>query len=120
MLDKIERERHFSGNEDINIGSVREGEQSGVTLLDLLLILLDRKWFLLGGAVLLSAASVVLVLLMTSYYTATVVVLPSQQKMGLPLGSLMGDLPMGGLMKSLDFLGSDDNSRFMSILESRN
>jgi capsule polysaccharide export protein KpsE/RkpR len=94
-------------------------QSGGVSLLDLLLILLNRKWLIFIGTVVCGVASVIAVLCMTSYYTATAVVLPSQQKMGLPFGSLMGDLPMGGLMKSLDFLGQDDNSRFMSILASR-
>src|SRR6185369_16880241 len=93
---------------------------ASVGFLDLILILLERKWLLLIGTVLAGAASVAVVLLMTSYYTATAVVLPSQQKMGMPFGSLMGDLPVGNLMKSLDFLGGqDNNSRFLSILDSR-
>lgn len=94
-------------------------ESGGVSLLDLLLILLNRKWLIIGGTFLAGIGSIVTVLLMTSYYTAAAVVLPSQQNMGLPLGSLLGDNAMGGLMKSLDFFGQDDNSRSMSILESR-
>lgn len=99
----------------------KEAAQGGISLLDLLLILLDRKWLILIGTSATALLSIGLVLMMTSWYTATTVVLPSQQKMGLPLGSLMGDLPVGGLMKSLDLLGGGggDNDRFMSILESR-
>lgn len=93
--------------------------QEGVSVLDLALILLERKWFLFFGTLACVLASMGAVLLFTSYYTATVVVLPSQQKSGLPFGSLLGDIPMGGLMKSLDFLGQDNNNRYMSILESR-
>jgi uncharacterized protein involved in exopolysaccharide biosynthesis len=96
------------------------GGSEGVSLLDLILILLERKWFLLIGTLACSIATLLIVLfVLTSYYTASVVVLPSQQKSGLPFGSLLGDIPMGGLMKSLDFLGQDNNNRFMSILQSR-
>jgi len=97
-------------------------ESSGVSFLDLLLILLERKWLIFIGTLLAASLSVATVMMMTSYYTATAVVLPSQQKMGIPFGSLLGDLPMGGggLMKSLDFLGGqDNNNRFLSILDSR-
>src|SRR5258705_13577588 len=75
------------------------GSGSG-SLLDLLLILLDRKWLILIGSAASGLLSIGVVLWMTSYYTSTAVVLPSQQKMGLPFGSLMRDMPMGGLMKS--------------------
>lgn len=120
MLEGVEQERTHPGYNGPGEGHAKNASSGGVSLLDLVLILLGRKWLLLGGMVVISAAAVSLVLSMTSYYTAVAVVLPSQQKMGLPFGSLLGgDNPMSGLMKSLDFLGSDDNSRFMSILESR-
>ncbi|MBW8890328.1 MAG: hypothetical protein JF616_21450 [Fibrobacteres bacterium] len=116
MIERVENEysRTAYGRQTPPTGPV------SVSLLDLLLILLERKWLLGIGTLLAAAASVALVLSMTSYYTASAVVLPSQQKMGLPFGSLMGDLPMGSLMKSLDFLGGQDNNgRFLSILDSR-
>lgn len=116
MLDGLDRDPSRSGQ---STAKPPESQADAVGLLDLLLILMERKYLLFGGMVVSAIASVVIVLMMTSYYTATAIVMPSQQKMGLPLGSLLGDMPMGGLMKSLDFLGSDDNSRFMSILESR-
>jgi uncharacterized protein involved in exopolysaccharide biosynthesis len=119
MIERVESE-HSRLAPARQMGPANNGSApKSVSLLDLLLILLNRKWFILIGVVLTGIASIITVLCMTSYYTASVVVMPSQQKMGLPLGSLLGDLPMGGLMKSLDFLGQNDNGRFMSILDSR-
>lgn len=96
-----------------------ESRSKGVSLLDLLLILLDRKWLIGLGTILAGIGSIFTVLMITSEYTAVAVVLPSQQKMGLPLGSMLGDNPMSGLMKSLDLFGQDDNGRSLSILDSR-
>lgn len=94
-------------------------EGKGISLLDLILILLDRKWTLLIGMLLVSAAAVTTVLLMQTKYTSSGVVLPSKQNMSSPLGSLMGDIPLGGLLKSFDFLGQGDNNQFLAILHSR-
>lgn len=92
---------------------------SGISLLDLVIILLERKWFIISWLAAVSVGSVALVLSMTSYYTATAVILPSKQNSGFPFSSLLGDMPMGGLFKSLDFLNQGDNTRFLSILDSR-
>ncbi len=94
--------------------------KSRVTVLDLLLILLERKWFILVGMALISAAAVLTtVFVLTSYYTAESVVLPSKGKSGSPLSALAGDLPIGGLLKSFDLFGGSDNNRFLTILDSR-
>ncbi|MEO6095768.1 MAG: Wzz/FepE/Etk N-terminal domain-containing protein, partial [Fibrobacteria bacterium] len=97
-------------------GSDRHGQ---VSILDLILILLEHKWFILIGMILICGSAVATVLLLQSRYTSTVIVLPSKQKMSSPLGSLMGDMPLGGLLKSFDFLGQGDNNEFLSILDSR-
>lgn len=95
-------------------------EEGRITLLDLLLILLKRKWFIVIGMGLISTTAVlVTVFVLQSYYTATAVVMPSQGKMNSPLSSLMGDMPLGGLLKSFNILGQGDNNRFLTILESR-
>lgn len=98
--------------------AVRPGS-GGVSFLDLLIILLERKWFILSGLLAVSVGSVALVLSMTSYYTATAIILPSKQNSGFPFSSLLGDMPMGSLFKSLDILNQGDNARFLSILDSR-
>jgi tyrosine-protein kinase Etk/Wzc len=100
---------------------ITEGETGNtrISILDLILILLNRKWFLIIGMSLISVSAVITVLLLDSEYRAVGVVLPSKQKMGSPLGSLMGDVPLGGLLKSFDFLGQGDNNQFLTILESR-
>jgi tyrosine-protein kinase Etk/Wzc len=96
-----------------------ENKARTVGFFDLLLILLERKWFLAIGLAVVSVAAVTYVLLATSYYTATAVILPSKQSPGASLGALMGDLPISGLLKSFDFLGGENNSRLLSILDSR-
>lgn len=107
---------------DSRLGRGTPTSRSGgsISILDLILILLDRKWFLLAWMTLISTGSVItVVFILDSYYTAEAVVLPSKGKMGSPLGSLMGDMPIGGLLKSLDFMGQGDNNQFLTILESR-
>lgn len=100
--------------------SGRENNQArSVGFFDLLIILLDRKWLIASGLAVVSIAAVTFVLLSTSYYTATAVILPSRQSPGSSLGALMGDLPISGLLKSFDFLGGENNSRLLSILDSR-
>ncbi|MDQ3000447.1 MAG: Wzz/FepE/Etk N-terminal domain-containing protein [Fibrobacterota bacterium] len=110
-----------AGESDAKLG--RDGigmdRPSRVSILDLVLILLDRKWFLLVGMFAVCGSAVATVLIMESEYTSTTVVLPSKQSMSSPLGSLMGDMPLGGLLKSFDFLGQGDNNEFLSILDSR-
>lgn len=119
MIERVENEKSRPAYPRPS-GGPQKTVHDGVGMLDLLLILLERKWFLLVGSFLIAVGSVAFVFTRTSYYTATAVVLPVQQKMGMPFGSLLGDMPMGGLMKSLDLLGGQDNNgRFMSILESR-
>lgn len=94
--------------------------QGGLSLLDLILILLNRKWFILAGLAVFSVASVLIsVFVLESKYTAEAVVMPSKGKSFSPLGGLMGDMPLGGLLKSFDLFGQDNNSRFLTILESR-
>lgn len=97
-----------------------KAKAGGISVLDLILVLLERKWFLFGGMLLISGATILIsVFLLQSYYTASAVVLPSKQKMNSPLAGLMGESQVGGLLKSFDIFGGGDNSRFLSILDSR-
>ncbi len=70
--------------------------------------------------VIISVSAVVGTFLMKKTYTSTAVILPSSQNnSSSPIASLMGDLPMSGLLKSFDIFGQNDNSKFLTILESR-
>jgi tyrosine-protein kinase Etk/Wzc len=95
------------------------GTDSGVGLLDLLLILLNQKVLLFVGLVVVSVGAVVATLVMKKTYQATAVLLPPKSSGSSPLGSLMGDLPIGGLLRSMDMFGKEDNKKFQTILESR-
>ena len=100
--------------------TVPEEAKGGLSFLDLILILLNRKWFIFAGLVLVSLASILVsVFVIESKYTSETVIMPSKGKSFSPLGSMMGDLPIGGLLKSFDLFGQENNSRFLSILESR-
>lgn len=94
-------------------------ETEGVGILDLILILLNRKWFMFFGMLIISVAAVATSILMKKTYTATAVLLPPKSNGSSPLGSLMGDLPIGGLLRSMDIFGKEDNKKFQTILESR-
>ncbi len=93
---------------------------AGVGLLDIILILLNRKFFLLIGLLIVSVSAVVTtVFIMRKSYTATAVLLPPKSNSSSALGSLAGDLPISGLLRSMDIFGKEDNKKFEAILESR-
>jgi tyrosine-protein kinase Etk/Wzc len=94
-------------------------EAKRVGLLDLLIILLERKWFFIISMLVFCAAGVGISMVATKYYTATAVIMKPAQKIPSGLGSLLGkDLPVSGLLKSMDIGGGGDLDNFMSILES--
>jgi uncharacterized protein involved in exopolysaccharide biosynthesis len=93
-------------------------EPRKVGLLDLLIILLERKWFFIISMLVFCAAGVGISMVATKYYTATAVIMKPAQKIPSGLGSLLGkELPVSGLLKSMD-LGGGDLDNFMSILQS--
>jgi uncharacterized protein involved in exopolysaccharide biosynthesis len=93
-------------------------EPKKIGLLDLLIILLERKVFFVVSMLVFCAAGVGISMVLTKYYTATAVIMKPAQKMPSGLGSLMGkELPIAGLLKSMD-LGGGDLDNFMSILQS--
>ncbi len=94
-------------------------DTDGLGLLDIVLILLGRKMFMLVGMILISAGALITVFVMEKSYTATAVLLPPKSNSSSPLGSLMGDIPIGGLLRSMDMFGKEDNNRYLTILDSR-
>lgn len=102
-----------------NSGSRPLIESSSVGILDLFIILLRRKKFLAVWMTVISALAVITTIVMEKSYSATAVLLPPKSSSSSPLGSLMGDLPIGGILRSMDMFGKEDNNKFMSILESR-
>jgi tyrosine-protein kinase Etk/Wzc len=94
-------------------------EPKKVGLLDLLIIILERKWFFIVSMLLFCTAGVIISMVQTKYFTATAVIMKPAQKLPSGLGALVGkDLPIAGLLKSAD-LGQGDLDNFMSILLSR-
>jgi uncharacterized protein involved in exopolysaccharide biosynthesis len=94
-------------------------EPKKVSLLDLLIILLERKLFFVVSMLVFCAAGVGISLVQTKYFTATAVIMKPAQRIPSGLGSLIGkELPLSGLLKSVD-LGGADLDNFMSILQSR-
>lgn len=97
--------------------SAKSVSSKRVGLMDLLVILLRRKIFILVGLCVISIAAVITTLLMTKEYVAVAVVLPSTSSSS-ALGSLLGDMPGGGLLGG-GLFSKDDNSKFLTILQSR-
>jgi uncharacterized protein involved in exopolysaccharide biosynthesis len=94
-----------------------ESKRAG--LLDLLIVLLERKWLLCAGVVVFCAAGIAVSGMMAKSFTATAVIMkPASAMPG--LGALLGkELPVSGLLKSLDITGGSDADNFMSVLKSR-
>lgn len=88
-------------------------------MLDLLIVLVERKWLFVAGVVAFCVAGLVISLLMPRYYTATAVIMKPAPKMP-GLGSLISkELPVSGILKSMDLGGGSDADNFLSVLESR-
>jgi uncharacterized protein involved in exopolysaccharide biosynthesis len=95
-------------------------EPKKIGLLDLLIILLERKWFFVLSMLIFCAAGVITSLALTKYYTATAVIMKPVQRVSAGFGSLSGkELPVSGLLKSMDLAGASDPDNFLSILQSR-
>jgi uncharacterized protein involved in exopolysaccharide biosynthesis len=91
-----------------------------VSILDLVVILLERKLIIIIAMAIVSIAAVITAMAITKKYTATGVVMPSKSKMPTGIGSLLGgDMPFNGLLKSLDMFGGAENDQFLSVLGSR-
>jgi tyrosine-protein kinase Etk/Wzc len=88
-------------------------------LLDLLILLLERKWLFVGGVFAFCVAGVGISLITPKFYTATAVIMKPAAKMP-GLGSLLSkELPVSGILKSMDIGGGGDADNFLSVLESR-
>ena len=94
-------------------------DEKKISILDLVIYLLEKKWIFIISMLCFSITGVTYSLLTTKFYTAKAVILPSQKSMPSGLGSLVGDLPVSGILKNFDLFGSNDVDQFMSILESR-
>jgi tyrosine-protein kinase Etk/Wzc len=90
-----------------------------VSFLDLVEILLEKKWLLAAITILFTIAGFAISSIMTKYYTATATVLQPKQKIAGGLNSLLSELPMSGMMKGMNFLGQSDEEQFLNILQSR-
>ncbi len=92
-----------------------------VSIIDLLVILSERKRFFIICMTLISVTAVIISLLLPKYYTSNACLLPSSSTstIGNPLSALLGDLPLNNMMESFDFLSGSDNDQLLAILESR-
>jgi tyrosine-protein kinase Etk/Wzc len=100
--------------------NAERSDMKRVGILDLAIIILERKWLFAAGLLLFCAAGLVTSLCLTKYYAARAVIMKPTQKMPSGLGSLLGkDVPASGLLKTIDILGNDDADNFLSVLTSR-
>jgi Capsule polysaccharide export protein len=91
-----------------------------ISLLDVLIIVLEKKTTFIISMLVFCCAGVTISLLATKYYAASAVIMKPAQKMSPALGSLLGkDLPVSGLLKSMDLFGSNDLDQFLGVLNSR-
>jgi tyrosine-protein kinase Etk/Wzc len=94
-------------------------EVKKIGLLDLVIILLERKWLFIVSLLVFSVAGVIISLCLPKYYTAKAIIMKPAKKMP-GLGSLIGkEATASGLLKSLDVAGGSDADNFISILKSR-
>lgn len=95
-------------------------DENKINILDLLIILLEKKVVFIVSMLVFCCAGVAISMLMTKYYSATAVIIKPAQKMSPALGSLLGkDIPVSGLLKSMDIFGSNDLDQFLGVLNSR-
>jgi tyrosine-protein kinase Etk/Wzc len=94
-------------------------EPKKIGLLDLLVILLERKWLFVVSMLVFCIAGLGLSFVLTKYYVAKTVIMKPAQKVPAGLSSLLGkDLPISGLFKTT-VLGGGTLDNFLSILQSR-
>jgi len=94
-------------------------EEKKISIFDLIIILLKKKWLLFIVTILFTGFGFFISSIMTKYYTATATILQPKKKIADGLGSLLSELPMGGMLKNMDFLGQNDIDQFLNILQSR-
>ena len=91
-----------------------------IGIVDLIVVLLERKRFLIISMIIIAAASIIISYVTPKYYTATASLLPSTNKpVSNPLSSLLSDIPLNNMVKSLNFLEGSDNNQLLAILGSR-
>lgn len=91
-----------------------------ISIIDVIVVLLERKRFLITGMMIIAAASVITSYLLPKHYTANASLLPStNMPLSNPLSALLGDIPLNNMVKSLDFLDGSDNDQLLAILYSR-
>jgi uncharacterized protein involved in exopolysaccharide biosynthesis len=109
----------FPAAPERNGRAASEGDE--ISLLDLLIVLAERKYIIIGVTAVFAALAVIISLLLPARYTATVTLLPPQQNnsMGAALASQLGS--MGG-MAALAGGGlglKNPNDIFVGLLKSR-
>jgi tyrosine-protein kinase Etk/Wzc len=91
-----------------------------ISILDLVLILIERKRFFVFSMTVIAITAVVITFLLPKHYTASASLLPSTNSpLKNPFSALLTDIPLNSMMKSLDFLESSDNDQILAILGSR-
>lgn len=96
-----------------------KNEVKKVGLLDLVIILLERKWLFVLSLLAFSIAGVIASYCLPKSYSAKAVIMRPEKKMP-GLGSLLGkESSASGLLKSLDVTGGSGADNFISILKSR-
>jgi len=97
-----------------------EMEKSKVSLLDLIITVLERKWFFFWSMLIFSVVGVVVSFILPKEYKATTKIMKPQNKLSGGLGdlsSIVGDFPLSGMLKSLDLLNAGDVDSYLSVLE---
>jgi tyrosine-protein kinase Etk/Wzc len=96
-----------------------KNEMKKIGILDLVIILLERKWLFIISLLLFSIAGLIASMTMTKYYAGKAIIMKPASKMP-GLGSLLGkETQVAGLLKSMDGMGETDADNFLSILRSR-
>lgn len=91
--------------------------ENKIGFLDLLIVILGRKYFFIISVLLFTIVGLILSLIMTKHYTAITEILPPQKQFTSILDNILPESQFSGLLKSLN-MGGNSTDQFLGILHS--
>jgi len=113
--------QEHAGSSPVPAASGRDAQDDEISLLDLLIVLAERKRLILGVTAIFAILAIVVSLILPLRYTATVTLLPPQQSssMGAALASQLGNLGGLGALAGGSLGLKNPNDMFVAMFKSR-
>ena len=113
--------QEHAGSSPVPAASGRDTKDDEISLLDLLIVLAERKLLILGVTAAFAILAIVVSLVLPSRYTATVTLLPPQQNtsMAAALASQLGNLGGLGALAGGSLGLKNPNDMFVAMFKSR-